>query len=143
MSRSPVVQSIALLVGLSLTCVAGAQQEPAAASKPSLLAALEAATETLFPHAMVTRIEAEENHGVRTYGIDLRDGQAEASMDVAEDGTVIAVETAIEAKDLPKAVADAIAKAAPAPSRRSGRRKCGPGASSRSSRRPASSITSR
>jgi len=113
MSGSRTIRCVALFVGLSLACVALAEQEAAVASKSSLPAAVEAAVKKAFPNAAVTKVEAEVKHGVRVFGIDLQNGKAEASIDVAEDGTVIAVETPIEAKDLPKAAADAIAKAAP------------------------------
>ena len=72
-----------------------------------LSAAFKAVVKALFPMASVERVKT-EIEGIPVIEIELKDGQKNCSIDLAEDGTVISVETQVSAKGLPAAVAKAI-----------------------------------
>jgi uncharacterized membrane protein YkoI len=74
---------------------------------PRLSAALKAVVKAMFPTASVEGVERGVK-GIKVVEIELKDGEKDCSIDLAEDGTVISVETQVEMKGLPKAVARAI-----------------------------------
>jgi uncharacterized membrane protein YkoI len=61
-----------------------------------------------FPGAEVTSVEKENEGGNVIYDLELKQGGRKYEMDVKEDGTVVEVETAIEARDLPEAATRAV-----------------------------------
>jgi hypothetical protein len=62
------------------------------------------------PGAEIGTLTMENESGINLYDIEFKAGQGE--IEVAEDGTVMDVATIVQMKDLPKAAADAITKAA-------------------------------
>jgi len=62
------------------------------------------------PEAAIGKMDVEQEAGIVLYDIEFKAGKGE--IEVAEDGTVMDIATIIEMKDLPKAAADAIQKAA-------------------------------
>jgi hypothetical protein len=68
---------------------------------------IKAAVKALFPSASVEKAKA-ETEGIKTIEVELKDGEKECSVNLAEDGTVISVETEVAAEGLPEAVAKAV-----------------------------------
>jgi uncharacterized membrane protein YkoI len=62
------------------------------------------------PSAEIAKVEVEKENGVTVYDIEFKAGQGE--MDVAEDGSLMNIETVVQEKDVPKPALDAIMKAA-------------------------------
>jgi hypothetical protein len=67
------------------------------------------AIEARFPEATVQKVEGKLGN---TYEITLQQGEAVADVKLHQDGTIIEVETVIDASDLPKPVADTVAQKA-------------------------------
>ncbi len=93
-----------LLMGTG--CAAETQRKAVLPEKAA--AALKAA----FPDAKIEEVELEKEKGLDVYEAELEQGKAEMEVEVTADGVILEVETELAAKDLPKPVADAIAKAA-------------------------------
>lgn len=85
-------------------------QEQAKKAKVELPAAVEKAVKDNVPGAEIDIMTVEKESGIALYDIEFKAGKGE--IEVAEDGTVMDVATIIAMKDVPKAVAEAIQKAA-------------------------------
>jgi uncharacterized membrane protein YkoI len=72
-----------------------------------------AALKKAFPKATVQSVKAEQDEDVTLYEAVLKDSAGEKEVEVAADGMIVDVEVVVAAKDLPKVVSDAAAKAAP------------------------------
>ena len=98
--------AVALLFSLALTagCVAEKQSPLTAAAEESIKAT--------FPNATIREVEAERKGGVDLYEVELTLSGKECEVTVSPDGVIVEIETEVAMKDLPRAVADAIAKAA-------------------------------
>ena len=86
-----VIAAVSLLGGMSY----GEKDK----GKPELSAAFKAVVKALFPAASVEKVEAEVE-GVKVVEIELKDGEKDCSIDLAEDGTVISVETQVATEAL-------------------------------------------
>jgi len=62
-----------------------------------------------FPKAEVLGAEKEDENGKTVYELQVKDGDAKMDLSVTPEGGLVAIEKAIAAKDLPKAVSDALA----------------------------------
>jgi len=71
--------------------------------------AVAAAVKKRFPMAKITAAVKETEDKKTTYEVTLKDGTSTIDVDVTEAGTITGWEKEIAAKDLPKAVADAVA----------------------------------
>lgn len=71
-----------------------------------------AAIQKAFPEATVEEVELEHELGLTLYDVEIRHQGREMEVKVAPDGTIVEVEAAVTTKDLPEAVASAIAKLA-------------------------------
>jgi len=98
-----------MLSGIVLAAQGGpaVAQENAAAKLP---AAVAKAVKDNRPGAEIDKLTVEKESGIALYDIEFKAGKGE--IEVAEDGTVMDISTIIEMKDIPKAAADAIQKAA-------------------------------
>lgn len=90
-----------------VTALSGVSYGEKESDAPQLSAALKAVVKALFPTASVEGVKA-EMEGIRVVEIELKEGDKECSIDMAEDGTVISVESQVAPDALPKAVAKAI-----------------------------------
>jgi hypothetical protein len=75
-----------------------------------LPAAVAKAVKDNRPGAEIDKLTVEKESGINLYDIEFKAGKGE--IEVAEDGTVMDIATIVEMKDIPKAAADAIQKAA-------------------------------
>jgi hypothetical protein len=66
------------------------------------------AAKAKFPKAEVKGAAKEEEGGKITYEIMMKDGAHNIDLSLKADGTILVIEKEIAAKDLPKAVADAV-----------------------------------
>jgi len=103
------VMGVALSV-LALA-VAGFAQEKVGKSKVELPPAVAKAVKDNCPGAEIGSVDLEKEAGMTLYDIEFKAGRGE--IEVAEDGTVMDIATIIAMKDVPKAAAEAIQKAAP------------------------------
>jgi hypothetical protein len=71
------------------------------------------AMDTRFQGAQYTSITKEEEKGNTIYDFELTQGGRKYEADVKEDGTIVEIEKAIEQRDLPAPVSDAINKKYP------------------------------
>jgi hypothetical protein len=71
------------------------------------------AMDTRFQGAQYTSITREEEKGNTIYDFELTQGGRKYEADVREDGTIVEIEKAIEQRDLPAAVSEAINKKYP------------------------------
>jgi len=85
-------------------------QEQAKKAKVELPAAVVKAIKDNVPDAEIDIMDVEKEAGIALYDIEFKAGKGE--IEVAEDGTVMDIATIIALKDVPKAAADAIQKAA-------------------------------
>ena len=72
-----------------------------------------AAMDTRFRGAQYTSITKEKEKGNTIYDFELMQGGRKYEADVKEDGTIVEIEKAIEQKDLPPQVAEALNKKYP------------------------------
>ena len=70
------------------------------------------AVKAAFPQARIGEVELDKEDGLNLYEVELRGNGQETEVAVSPDGVIVEVESEVSMKDLPKAVADAIAKAA-------------------------------
>jgi hypothetical protein len=108
MKRVLMVVTVLCVMGLGMA-VAGPLQEqapPKAKLPPPVLQAVKANC----PGAVIAKMDVEKEAGLVLYDIEFKAGRGE--IEVAEDGTVMDVATIVALKDIPKAAADAILKAA-------------------------------
>jgi len=75
--------------------------------KCSLPAAIEAAVKALFPNGTISESKQEEEE-IKAYKVEVKDGNSETDVKVAEDGTVIEVESEATIDTVPAAVAAVI-----------------------------------
>ncbi|MCX5677455.1 MAG: hypothetical protein NTX87_20940 [Planctomycetota bacterium] len=104
---------IAVLVGLTL--VAGpayaAKKDKTASSSVQAVTLPDGAAKALkdaFPNATTGTVKMENEGGMLLYSVALWEGSDQKTVTVSYDGTIAAVKTAIEDKDVPEAVAKAI-----------------------------------
>ena len=83
-----------------------------AAKHPVLSSAAVDSLEAAFPAATIGAAEAEKEDGLDLFEAELPQDGKEIEVLVSPDGVIVEVETEVAMKDLPKAAADAIAKAA-------------------------------
>lgn len=96
------VGSLAVTAGCEMTS-GKAQLSPAAAE----------AIHKAYPQAVVKKVKVETEDGVKIYEAKLLNAGAKMEVTVTDAGVIMEVETPLAGKDLPKAVADAVAAAAP------------------------------
>jgi hypothetical protein len=103
---------VALALALTVSTVSAKQEskEQAKKAKVELPAAVAKAVKDNFPNAEIDMAEKEEEAGITLYDIEFK--AAKGEIEVAQDGTVMDVATIVEMKDVPKAAAEAIQKAA-------------------------------
>lgn len=70
------------------------------------------AVKAAFPQASIEEVGLDKEDGIDLYEVELRQNGEETEVTVSPDGVIVEVETEVFLKDLPKAVADAITKAA-------------------------------
>jgi hypothetical protein len=99
---------LALTVSTGLANQEGKEQ--AKKAKVELPAAVLKAIKDNVPNAEIEMAEVEQEAALTLYDIEFKAGKGE--IEVAEDGTVIDVATIVAMKDIPKAAAEAIQKAA-------------------------------
>jgi hypothetical protein len=106
------ILSIVALVAISSGFAADkpSAEKPATEKLPDVAAA---AVKAAYPSATVEKTTAETADGVTTYEVALVDKGMKMEVEVMESGTILGTEMAVSVKDLPKAVTDAVAKAAP------------------------------
>jgi hypothetical protein len=101
-------------LALALTASSGwarqEDQEHAKKANVELPAAVAKAVKANVPNAEIGTAELEKEAGINLYDIEFKADKGE--IEVAEDGTVMDIATIITMKDLPKAAAEAIQKAA-------------------------------
>ena len=102
------VIGLAMILGVCLV----AQAKDKNVKIADLPEAVTAAVKKACPDGTITEAEIEKEHGTTIYEIELKVGKNEAEVEVTADGTIIEIETELTMADLPKAVADAITKAA-------------------------------
>ena len=113
------VFSLVAVVVLGLTASAtwaGEQGKPEgkgkAKAKIKLPEAAAAAIKAAFPKAKIEKVEADSEGGLPMYEVELKQGKDEMEVEVSPDGVIVEIETEVQMKDLPKAAAAAIKKAA-------------------------------
>lgn len=79
---------------------------------PSLPPAAADAIKAAFPQARMVEFEQDSEGGLAAYEVELDQDGKEVEVTVSRDGVILEVETEIARSELPKAVADALAKAA-------------------------------
>jgi len=100
-----------VLAGLMVVCFGAAQADREEGKAVALPAAAAQAINRAFPGATIDEVEIEYEGGVKLYEVELEQGGAELEVTVSPDGIIVEVETEVEAEGLPRAVADAIARA--------------------------------
>jgi len=83
-----------------------------AKQKVELPAAAAEAVKAAFPKAKIEKVKTEDEDGIMVYEVELEEGKTETEVTVSADGLLLEIETEVEMKDVPKAAADVIAKAA-------------------------------
>jgi hypothetical protein len=107
MRSTRLILMVLMVLGVAILTLA---QEQKTEPKVVLPAAVAKAVTDNFPKAVPDNIDVEKTAGITFYDIEFKGGAVE--IEVAEDGTVMDISTDVEMKDLPKAAADAIQKAA-------------------------------
>lgn len=82
-------------------------------SKEALPSAVLKAIRAEFPAAEVEEVNRTWEKGVRLFEVELVQGKQETELAISPEGVIVEVRKDVAAKDLPKAVTDALAKAAP------------------------------
>jgi hypothetical protein len=106
--------SFVVMLAAALTALSGwagqEGQERAKKAKVVLPPAVAKAVKDNCPGAEIDKMDVEKQAGINLYDIEFKAGRGE--IEVAEDGTVMDIATIITMKDVPKAAAEAIQKAA-------------------------------
>lgn len=102
------VATLALVCSLASAGEQGKPQDKNA--KTELPPAVAKAVQDNRPHAEIDKVEVVNEASVTLYDIEFKAGAGE--IEVAEDGTVMDIATIVEMKDIPKAAAEALQKAA-------------------------------
>lgn len=102
----------ALVLVLALVPAPGKSQvaNPQDKTKAEIPAAVLKSIRDNVPGAEIETVVVEENAGIRLYDIEFKADRGE--IEVAEDGTVIDIATVVQLREIPKAAADALVKAA-------------------------------
>ena len=101
---------VSLLTVASLTFGAAARADDEKVPLDKLPAKVKEAVKAKFPDAELVSAEKETDNGKVLYEVNLKVKKQVIDVTVTEDGKIVEVETAIEAKDLPKTVTDALDK---------------------------------
>ena len=96
-----------LVVAVVVMCGVSFGEQPDGKKKVKLPAVVKTVIEAICPEGRIGELDIEDVV-TRIFSVELKDGEKECSIEVAEDGTVLAVESEIEAGALPDAVARAI-----------------------------------
>jgi hypothetical protein len=104
------VSALALAITASMGWATAQGKSEGKNAKVKLPAAVAKAIKDNRPDAEIDKMEVEKEAGIVLYDIEFKAGKGE--IEVAEDGTVMDIATIIEMKDVPKAAADSIQKAA-------------------------------
>ena len=97
---------MSLVAVLGLTAGLRADDEKVAIDK--LPKAVVEAVKAKFPKAELVAGEKEKEDGKTVYEVKIKDGKADVTVKLTEDGKITEIEKEIAVKDLPKAVADAV-----------------------------------
>jgi len=98
--------------GKLITMAALALTALAAGCASALPDAASDAIEAGWPGATIGRAEVEDEHGLKVHEVDLTHGGRDMEVTVADDGTILEVETELALADTPEPVKGAIIKAA-------------------------------
>ncbi len=104
---------VALFVCGGLLMAGCVQSQNKMASARQLPPAAAAAIQKNYPNATVHDVKTEDEDGVKILAVKLHQDKARLEVKMTESGTILETETAISIDQLPKAVVDAVAKAAP------------------------------
>ena len=102
---------VCAVLGLVLT--ASAQDKKEVADLDKIPKAVMDGLKAKFPKPVITKWTKETEAGKVVYDIEFTQDGRKCEADIFEDGTIHNFEKAIEAKDLPKAVTDAVEKKYP------------------------------
>ena len=103
--RTLVLMGFGMAIGLS---------GPAAAeSTPTPPDAVNKTLKARFPEAKVEHADSEVEDGVTVYSFEFMSGGMSRATDIAADGTMLEIATAIQKKDVPEAAMNSILKEAP------------------------------
>jgi len=83
-----------------------------AGEKVELPKAAADAINAAYPGAKIEEVQLDDEDGMKLYEVELELKDAEIEVSVSADGVIFEVETEVTVASLPKAVADAVAKAA-------------------------------
>src|SRR5512136_2667337 len=100
--------AIGVMVLAGAACEQAKEQRKTADSL--LPPAMEKAVRDNFPDAELSKLEVDEEAGIKVYDLEFKADRGE--IEVAEDGTIMEISTIVQMNDLPKPAADAIQKAA-------------------------------
>ena len=113
MKREDILLGFGVVMMLALAASSGARPQGTKEEKvkmSQLPAAVVQAIKNNCSNCVIDKATREVENGVTVYDLEFKPGQGE--MDVAEDGSVIDRETAVEIKDVPAAALEAIRKGA-------------------------------
>ena len=105
---------LAVLIGLALAAAPAYAAkkdkgtQPTAGQKVTLPDGAAKAVKDAFPNAVTGDVKMENEGGMLLYSVPLWEGAAHKTVTVSYDGTIAAVKTPLEDKDVPEAVAKAI-----------------------------------
>ena len=102
---------LAAAVFVLVATVSGAEDEPKDLDK--IPKAVMDALKAKFPRAKIDKWTKETENGKVVYDIEFKQDGRKAEADIAEDGTIQNFEREFDAKDLPKAVTEAVEKRYP------------------------------
>jgi uncharacterized membrane protein YkoI len=102
------VLTVALTVSIGCAVQEGKKEEKQAKAK--LPDAVAKAIQENYPDAEIDKMELETEAGITLYDIEFKADKGE--IEVALDGTVMDIATVVQMKDIPKAAAEVIGKAA-------------------------------
>jgi hypothetical protein len=96
----------ALLMFLAMVVTVRAGEEAVSLDKPPKK--VTEAVKTKFPKAELVKASKEEENGKTVYEVKIKAEDTTMDVSVSEDGKILEIEKTITAKQLPKAVADAV-----------------------------------
>jgi hypothetical protein len=111
-ARMLAVASLSLLTLLVLQARAVAADDTAK-DAVQLPTAAGDAIKKAYPKATIQKVKAEKEGDVTVYEVKLTSGETKLEVTVTGEGTICEVDSQIAVADLPKAVAEAVAQAAP------------------------------
>jgi hypothetical protein len=101
---------VAALFGLILFSTPARAQKAEAASK--LPDAVEKTFKAKFPKGEITKVELEDENGVKVYDLEFKEGGIEKETDITPDGTMLEYTVVVEPRSIPYAAMYAIRNAA-------------------------------